>query len=219
MAEQQIIKYAPQWTNKTMDNSTAIAFDLYPSTDEPEKRPLTEFLIRFSVLNGKRPLTFDFSTFCSSTGLNYDNGKYVDHPTPEVLGGNYSSTEQVNSIQQLLAYSLITGTEGPEASGALSKKRKKPKSKKPPTKTKIKAVTHDENKGETSSEVEPNTEPLQLQTFADIQAILLSDDELDKESDEEEVLAAGDDMDEDLYDDEEVRTPSPKQDQPDPSHV
>ncbi|GJU98140.1 retrovirus-related pol polyprotein from transposon TNT 1-94 [Tanacetum coccineum] len=28
-----------------------------------------------------------------------------------VLGGNYSSTEQVNSIQQLLAYSLITGTE------------------------------------------------------------------------------------------------------------
>ncbi|GKC13014.1 hypothetical protein Tco_1009796 [Tanacetum coccineum] len=27
-----------------------------------------------------------------------------------VLGGNYS-TEQVNSIQQLLAYSLITGTE------------------------------------------------------------------------------------------------------------
>ncbi|GKC37654.1 hypothetical protein Tco_1050038 [Tanacetum coccineum] len=81
------------------------------------------------------------------------------------------------------------------------------------------AVAHDENKGETSSEVEPNTEPLQLQTFADIQAILLSDDELDKESDEEEVLAAGDDMDEDLYDDEEVRTPSPKQDQPDPSHV
>ncbi|GJU71974.1 hypothetical protein Tco_1263379 [Tanacetum coccineum] len=28
-----------------------------------------------------------------------------------VLGGNYSSTEQVNFIQQLLAYSLITGTE------------------------------------------------------------------------------------------------------------
>nr|GEV42608.1 retrovirus-related Pol polyprotein from transposon TNT 1-94 [Tanacetum cinerariifolium] len=28
-----------------------------------------------------------------------------------VLGQNYSSTEQVNSIQQLLAYSLITGTE------------------------------------------------------------------------------------------------------------
>ncbi|GJY76502.1 hypothetical protein Tco_0481618 [Tanacetum coccineum] len=88
--------------------------------------------------------------FCSSTGLDYNNGKYVDHPTPEVvkkelgkiainpsyldktlvlknsflvawrilftfviqvLDRNYSSTEQINSIQQRLAYSLITGTE------------------------------------------------------------------------------------------------------------
>ncbi|GKA92481.1 hypothetical protein Tco_0814406, partial [Tanacetum coccineum] len=43
--------------------------------------------------------------------------------------------------------------------------------------------------------VEPDTEPLKLQTYADIQAFLLSDNELDKDSDEEEVLAAGDDMD------------------------
>ncbi|GJW35620.1 hypothetical protein Tco_0058540, partial [Tanacetum coccineum] len=528
MAEQQTIKYAPQWTNMTVDNvifqtnnvvgnfnyppnvptykpimkflrncplynaftncpsvvyqnflrefwSTAVAFDPFPSTDEPEKRPLKEFLIKFSVSNGQRPLTLDFKTFCSSTGLDYNNGKYVDHPTPEVvkkelgkiainpsyldktlvlknsfpvawrilftfviqvLGGNYSSTEQVNSIQQLLAYSLITGTEvdigeiiysdlvtkllnksrlkyvsyprfiscalqvllvtdieltahmivvnnrrdsvsppplvakpkkgksqtvaptlpksqGPEASGALSKKRKKPKSKRPPTKTKesppkptegseqshsvssgtvpdpqdlerdiqlastglpstldegtrqskplpegtathpkdsrgnkqpldrdITSTTSNEgtakttprpegslgdkdsggnippadmepihtpvadpsgtgakyqvdetqstrlryrsltkNKGKTSSEVEPDTKPLKLQTYADIQAFLLSDDELDKDSDEEEVLAAGDDMDEDPQDDKEVRTPSPKQDQPEPSHV
>ncbi|GJW10576.1 hypothetical protein Tco_1576403, partial [Tanacetum coccineum] len=48
---------------------------------------------------------------------------------------------------------------------------------------------------------------------------LLSDDELDKDSDEEEVLATGDDMDEDPYDDKLVRTPSPKQDHPEPSHV
>ncbi|GKD54614.1 hypothetical protein Tco_1288001 [Tanacetum coccineum] len=32
-------------------------------------------------------------------------------------------------------------------------------------------------------------------------------------------IAAGDDMDEDPQDDKEVRTPSPKQDQPEPSHV
>ncbi|GKC08953.1 hypothetical protein Tco_1000563 [Tanacetum coccineum] len=44
-------------------------------------------------------------------------------------------------------------------------------------------------------------------------------DELEKEYDEEEVLAAGDDMDEDPQDDEEVRTPSPDQTQPEPSHV
>ncbi|GJU94985.1 retrovirus-related pol polyprotein from transposon TNT 1-94 [Tanacetum coccineum] len=125
--------------------STVVAFDPFPSTDEPKKHPLKEFPIKFSVLNGQKPLTLDFNTFCSSTGLNY-----VDHPTPKVvkkelgniainpsyldktpvlnnsfpvawrilftfviwvLGRNYSSTEQVNSIQQILAYSFITGTE------------------------------------------------------------------------------------------------------------
>ncbi|GJU95204.1 hypothetical protein Tco_1319960 [Tanacetum coccineum] len=44
-------------------------------------------------------------------------------------------------------------------------------------------------------------------------------EQLDKDSDEEEVIAAGDDMDGDPQDDKEVRTPSPKQDQPEPSHV
>nr|GEW15509.1 hypothetical protein [Tanacetum cinerariifolium] len=91
--------------------STVVAFDHFSSTDEPEKRPLKEFLIKFLVLNGQRPLTLDFNTFCSSTGLNYNNGKYTDHLTPKVLGENCSSTEQVNSIQQLLAYSLIVGTK------------------------------------------------------------------------------------------------------------
>ncbi|GJR28458.1 hypothetical protein Tco_1104690 [Tanacetum coccineum] len=55
--------------------------------------------------------------------------------------------------------------------------------------------------------------------FADVQAFLLSEDELDKESDEEKVLTAGEDMDEDPQVSEDVRTPSPKQDQPEPSHV
>ncbi|GKC37303.1 hypothetical protein Tco_1049687 [Tanacetum coccineum] len=75
------------------------------------------------------------------------------------------------------------------------------------------------NEGKTSSKVEPDTEPLQLQTYNDIQAFLLSDDELDKESAEEEVLAAGDDMDKDPQDDAEVRTTSPDPTQPEPSHV
>ncbi|GJY29695.1 hypothetical protein Tco_0405462 [Tanacetum coccineum] len=54
--------------------------------------------------------------------------------------------------------------------------------------------------------------------YADIQAFLLSDDELDKESDEEEVLAVRDDMDEDPQD-AKVRTPSPDLTQPEPCHV
>ncbi|GKE07286.1 hypothetical protein Tco_1399304 [Tanacetum coccineum] len=100
MAEQQTIKYAPQWNNMTVDNvifqtnnmnflrefwSTVIAFDPFPSTDEPEKHQLKKFLIKFLVLNGQKPLTLDFNTFRSSNGLDYNNDKYVDHPTPEAV--------------------------------------------------------------------------------------------------------------------------------------
>ncbi|GJT58874.1 hypothetical protein Tco_1002407 [Tanacetum coccineum] len=91
----------------------------------------------------------------------------------QVLSGNYSSIEYVNSIQQMIAYYLITGTkdenfmslpgilsnsnfskdpskvteielmalmiasQGPEALGALSKKRNKPKSKKHTPETQV----------------------------------------------------------------------------------
>ncbi|GJW49677.1 hypothetical protein Tco_0091028 [Tanacetum coccineum] len=327
--------------------STVVAFDPFPSTNELEKRPLKEFLIKFLVLNGQRPLTLDFHTFCSSTGLNYNNGKYVDHPIPEVLGGNYSSTKQVNSIQQLLAYSPITKIEvdigeiiysdldpskvtgieltahmitvnnrrdsmspppfaanpkkgksqtvastlpksyGVEASGSLSKKSKRPKSKNPPTETKISTgyiqlvnmglpstldegtrkskplpkstATHPKDSGGNKqpfdrdiTSMTPNegttkttscpegslwdkdsgvdeTQSTRLRyrsltknkgkTYDDIQAFLLSDDELDKEINEEEVLDVGDDMDEDPQDDAEVRAPSPSLTQPDPSYV
>ncbi|GJR83389.1 hypothetical protein Tco_0154174 [Tanacetum coccineum] len=127
-----------------------VAYDPFPSIDETEQHPLREFLVKFLVLNGQRPLTLDFHTFCSSNGLDYQNGKYVAHPIPyavkkelgkiainasymdktlvqknsfpvacrilftfmiQVLSGNHSFTHQVNLIQQLLAYSLITGTE------------------------------------------------------------------------------------------------------------
>ncbi|GJW69355.1 hypothetical protein Tco_0123779 [Tanacetum coccineum] len=400
--------------------STSVAFDPFPSTDKPKKRPLKEFLIKFSALNGQRPLTLDFHTFCSSTGLDYYNGKYVAHPAPkvvkkdlgkisinpsyldktlvlknsfpvawrilftfviQVLDGNYSSTKQVNSIQHLLAYSLITGTkvdiweifysdlvtkilnksrlkyvsyprfiscalqmllvtdielmahmiavnnwkdlvsppplvakpkkgslilsltlpksQGPKASGALSKKRKQPKSKRPPTETKESSPKPTEG-SEQSHSISSGTVPDSQDLERDIQlastrfpstldegtrqskplpegtathpkdsggnkqpldrdknstasnegtakttsrpegslgdkdsggnippadmepihtlvanfsgtAFLLFDDELDKDSDEEEVLPVGDDK--------EVITPLQKQDQPEPSHV
>ncbi|GJR88408.1 hypothetical protein Tco_0212419 [Tanacetum coccineum] len=54
------------------------------------------------------------------------------------------------------------------------------------------------NKGETSSEVEPNNQTLLLSTAADAQALLLSDEELMKES-EDDVFKAGDEMDEDIH--------------------
>ncbi|GJY09303.1 hypothetical protein Tco_0377488, partial [Tanacetum coccineum] len=62
------------------------------------------------------------------------------------------------------------------------------------------ALTNTE--GKTSFEVDPDTETLPLTTIADIQAYLLSDDDLLQESDEE-VFAAGDDMDAEPKADEE----------------
>ncbi|GJW78210.1 hypothetical protein Tco_0139892 [Tanacetum coccineum] len=50
----------------------------------------------------------------------------------------------------------------------------------------------------TSSEVEPDSETLQLTTFADVQALLLFDDEMVQESDEDDVLEAGEEMNDDI---------------------
>ncbi|GJV13778.1 hypothetical protein Tco_1355319, partial [Tanacetum coccineum] len=126
---------------------TAVVEDPNPPTDKAEARPLKEFIIKFIVMNGKKPLTLDFKTLCESTGLDYNQGNYVAHPSPkvelakiatnevliqnnpvlkisflvvwrillnfviQVLGGNYSSTEQLKSIQQFLAYFLLTWTK------------------------------------------------------------------------------------------------------------
>ncbi|GJX36375.1 hypothetical protein Tco_0247932 [Tanacetum coccineum] len=65
--------------------STDVAYDSSPPTDETEQRPLREYLIKFSVLNGQQPLTLDFNTFCSLTGLDYKNGKYVGHLEYDVV--------------------------------------------------------------------------------------------------------------------------------------
>ncbi|GJY42322.1 hypothetical protein Tco_0429592 [Tanacetum coccineum] len=259
---------------------TAIAYDPNLSTDENKPRLLKEFLIKFTVMNGKKPLTLDFNTFTTSIGLDYSNGAYVAYPSIKVvkaelakivLGENYSSTEQVNSIQQLITYSLITGTKvdigdiiysdlvtkllnrsrlrhvsyprfiscaleallGLESiqdenfwylPGILSNSNF---SKDPSKVTEIKLTAHmiavnnqkdsvsppplsakkkkgkwtdakyqanqtqlarlryrslTKNKGKTSSEVEPDIEALQLKTFADVQALLLSDDEMVQEN-------------------------------------
>nr|GEV42963.1 retrovirus-related Pol polyprotein from transposon TNT 1-94 [Tanacetum cinerariifolium] len=111
------IEKAPQVSAKYLVENwefwyMAIAYHPNLSTDEDKPRPLKEFLIKFTVTNGKKPLTFNFNTFTTSTGLDYNNGAYVAHPSLEaVLDGNYSSTKQVNFIQQLITYSLITGTK------------------------------------------------------------------------------------------------------------
>nr|GEX15510.1 hypothetical protein [Tanacetum cinerariifolium] len=50
-----------------------IAYDPNPPADETQSRLLKEYLIKFSVMNGKKPLTLNFKTFITSNGLYYNN--------------------------------------------------------------------------------------------------------------------------------------------------
>ncbi|GJS49709.1 hypothetical protein Tco_0599830 [Tanacetum coccineum] len=61
--------------------------------------------------------------------------------------------------------------------------------------TRLRYQTLTDNEGKTSFEVESGTYPLKLQTFVDVRAFLLSKDEMDQDSEEEEVLATDEDMD------------------------
>ncbi|GKE78364.1 hypothetical protein Tco_1544484 [Tanacetum coccineum] len=64
---------------------TTLASDLNPPIDSFEARPLNEFIINFRVKNGQKPLTLDYKTFCESTGLDYNKGDYVAHPSTEAV--------------------------------------------------------------------------------------------------------------------------------------
>ncbi|GJY49857.1 hypothetical protein Tco_0439813 [Tanacetum coccineum] len=151
----------------------------------------------------KQPLVRDI------TSTTPDEGTAKTTPHPEGSLGDKDSRGNIPPADMEPIHTPVADPSGTGAKYQVDKTQS--------TRLRYRSLT--KNEGKTSSEVEPDTEPLQLQTFTDIQAYLLFEDELDKESDEEEVLAAGDDMDEDIQADEEVRTPSPKQDQPEPSQV
>ncbi|GKD67613.1 hypothetical protein Tco_1321703 [Tanacetum coccineum] len=124
-----------------------IAYDLNPPTDETQSPLLKEYLIKFSVMNGKKPLTLDFKTFTTSTGIDYNNGEYVAHPFPEaikaelakiVTNPSYLDKTHKDSVSPLPFFGkkkkvkshTVTPTlpksQGPEASGSLPNKRQKP---------------------------------------------------------------------------------------------
>ncbi|GJQ92239.1 hypothetical protein Tco_0003378 [Tanacetum coccineum] len=263
--------------------STVVAFDPFPSTDELEKRPLKEFLIKFSARTTPPDPSKVTDIELTTHMIAVNNRRDSVFPPPLAAKPKKGKSQTVTST--------LPKSQVPEASGALSKKSKRPKSKKPPIETKVtppKPMEGSEQSHSVSSGTIPDPQDLKrdiqldsrglpstldegtrkskpllestaktmprpegslrdkdsrenippadmepihtpiadpsgtgakYQTFADIKAFLLSDDELEKESDEEEVLAAGDDIDEDPQDDVEVRSPSPNQTQPEPSHV
>nr|GEX09517.1 retrovirus-related Pol polyprotein from transposon TNT 1-94 [Tanacetum cinerariifolium] len=97
---------------------TTIATHRNPPTDDFEVHSLKEYTIKFSMMNGKKPLTLDFNTFIESTRLDCAKDAYVSHTSPRVVKAELAKI-------------------GPEASGVLPQKWKKPKSKKTPSKTKV----------------------------------------------------------------------------------
>nr|GEU89082.1 retrovirus-related Pol polyprotein from transposon TNT 1-94 [Tanacetum cinerariifolium] len=54
------------------ESSPAIAYDPNSPADNSEAHPLKEYKIKFLVMNGKKPLTFNFKTFTESTSLDYN---------------------------------------------------------------------------------------------------------------------------------------------------
>ncbi|GJV29048.1 hypothetical protein Tco_1385496 [Tanacetum coccineum] len=100
MAAKQTMKFASQCVDWTMDTvvfhgnnyfwCTAVTYDPEPPTDNFVARPLKEFKIKFSVMNGKNSLTLDYKTFVKATGHDYNNDTYVSHPSPEAVKAEFA---------------------------------------------------------------------------------------------------------------------------------
>ncbi|GJV71700.1 hypothetical protein Tco_1491695 [Tanacetum coccineum] len=82
--------------------------------------------------------------------------------------------------------------------------------------TRFEVSDPDHNKGKTSSEVEPDTEPLLLTTFGEIQALLDSEDELNDESNEE-MYEAKEEMDYEIQQPANEETHPPHSTDPKPT--
>nr|GEW61080.1 hypothetical protein [Tanacetum cinerariifolium] len=143
MVANKAIDYAPQCGDLTVkslifqtNNVVVIAYDLNPPTDDFVARPLKEFLIKFTAMNGKKPLTLDFNTISTSTGLDYNNADYVAHPSPEAIKSlpgilsNSNFSKDPSKVKKKVKSKTVTPNlpklQGPEASGAPFKKRNKP---------------------------------------------------------------------------------------------
>nr|GEW99207.1 hypothetical protein [Tanacetum cinerariifolium] len=229
--------------------NTTIAYDPNPPTDNSVAHPLKEFLIKFLVMNDK-PFTLDFNTFRSSTGLDYNKGKYIDRPSLEavknVLGKIATNASYLDKTPVLknsfpvawrILFTFVIQSQGPKASGTLPQKRKTPKSKKPPTKTKetpplsqqrvqsnptqgLPSMSTNKGMAKTASHPEGllgDKDSKENKPLADMKLI---NPTVADPLGTEEVFAAGEDMEEETQDDkEEHQSPSPNKDKHEPSHT
>nr|GEU39538.1 retrovirus-related Pol polyprotein from transposon TNT 1-94 [Tanacetum cinerariifolium] len=73
-----------------------LAFDPKPPTDNSEARPLMEFIIKFTVMNDKKPLTLDFKTFWTKVDIGIpplDEGTHKSKPLLEGKPTNLKNSE------------------------------------------------------------------------------------------------------------------------------
>ncbi|GJS16165.1 hypothetical protein Tco_0410637 [Tanacetum coccineum] len=194
MAEEQAIKYAPQSNNMTVDNGPEVSRALSKKRQKPKsnKPPTQTKVTPHKPTKGSKQSHLVFSG---------------TEPDPQDLERNIQLASTV--LPSILDEGTRTAKTTSRPEGSLGDKDSG--GNKPPA--------YMEPINPTVIDLSGTGAKYQLQTFANVQAFLLSKDELDKESDEEEVLVAREDMDEDTQVAKEVRTPLPKQNQPDPSHI
>nr|GEX03023.1 hypothetical protein [Tanacetum cinerariifolium] len=236
----------------------------HPKDSRGNKQPIDRDII-FTIPNEGMAKTT--STFCSSTSLDYNNGKYVNHPTPE----DPSKVTRIDMMAHMIVvnnrmdlvsppplvtkpkkgkFQTVTSTSpklhGLEASehsirraNDLSPKSHplRPMGNKPPADmepqnptntdllgtaakyqedqtqfSKLRYQSLTRNEGEPSYEEESDTQPMIL-SYADVRAILFSEDEAQES--EEDILGAGEEIDDNPQSDETQHQSSPpKKDKP-----
>nr|GEW79060.1 retrovirus-related Pol polyprotein from transposon TNT 1-94 [Tanacetum cinerariifolium] len=198
--------------------STTIAYDPNPPTDNSVAYPLKEFLIKFLVMNGK-PFTLDFNTFHSSTGLDYNKGKYIDRPSFEavknVLGKIATNASYLDKTPVLknsfpVAWRILfTFVIQPIDKGLPSMSTNEGMAK---------TASHPE--GILGDKDSKENKPLTDMKLINPTVVDPSGTGAEYQSDEEEVFAAGEDMEEETQDDkEEHQSPSPNTEKHEPSHT
>ncbi|GJY80064.1 hypothetical protein Tco_0492815 [Tanacetum coccineum] len=189
---------------------TAIAYDPNPPVDETQSRPLKEYLIKFSLTNGKKPLTLDFKPSLHPLVL-------ITTMSPEVSGALSKKRQnpKSNKTPTETQATLPTGpTEGSKQSHSVSSGNVlDPQDSERNIQlagTRLPSTSLDEGirksqpfpEGTTTDPKDSggNVQPTDkgLPSTNSDEDLLLSDDEMVQASDDEEVFAAGEEMDDDF---------------------
>ncbi|GKB27224.1 hypothetical protein Tco_0866625 [Tanacetum coccineum] len=224
MADNRAIDYAPYDIHKLPREfwCTAIAYDPNPPANDSKVCTLKEYKIKFTVMNCKKPLTLEFKTFVESTGLDYNEGTYVSHPTLEVVkaelakivknpilldrtpilsspaissNSKFSKDPSNVTLIELTTSMIVVNNHETSVSPFLFSIKRKKKKFQTVTQTLPKSQRPWGTDGEYLVDKTQSTRP-ELTSMADFQA-LLGDDDLKEDSDDD-VFEAREEMDEDI---------------------